>query len=477
MTTLVHSPFFDTEFPRMDARLSLAIVIPFALVSCSSAPKQPVKQPGLDVFKQMISEPPAPSSIVRQGDMVTYLTVPTTAKPWLARFDASCSQPVAAMYYYPQGGGMRALSDSKESTSLPQPQLQILQRSEQLRTACAVRAVPDWRVLDTAQDQDWLALDRNSVDQEDGLLNVWTVRLLNRYQVGAENALIAQVHERLAIACTPRTFKRLSQFRIDATGWVFNGQLYGELQALTPALPASAEQRLIEAACQPAASWSTMATPPARKPLMPELQIPVANPSVLAAINALQLPEPPLNLHAVHYSYDTVILNGMKFSNLQREDVFTRDEQSGQLLLQPTDAALGITLRLTFRGLIDLASRSFDRRSAEQVSDTSPITGVSFKGDWQNLPEHTEVAYSLTRTSANKPYTNTINCTVGTARPASQINSALQGIAKPLNCTRLNTKRMQWTQSYSFLEDYGVFVLVSETSPIGQWRWRVDSLR
>lgn len=460
----------------MDARLSLAIILPLALAACSSTPKThlPIKKSGLEVFELVINQPAALDSIIRQGDQITYITAPTADIPWFARFDASCSQRVGSMFYKTDRG-MEALSEEGEFPSLPQAQLQVLQRSQQLKNACAYRPAADWRALDITSGQDWLVLDRNSAIHENGLLKIWTGRQLAEYQVAAEHTLIGQVQERLAIDCTARTFKRLSQFKVDATGRVFTGQIDPPEQVLASSKADSGQRRLVDSACQSTAAWAQLAKPPERTPRVPKLATPMAAPTVLAAIDALQLPSPRMTLHSLQYSYDALLFNGAKVTDVQRKDVFTTDKQSGQLLVQPTDAVLGTKLSLTFRGLFDLAVRSFDRKSGEQVDDELRITDVSFKGDWQHLPANSEVAYSLTRGSVVKPRISTVTCKVGAARQASQINPALQGMAKPVLCTILKTARMEWTQSFNYLEDYGVFVQGEENSPVGRWTKRVVS--
>ncbi len=459
----------------MDARSSLLAALSLALAACSSAPSKPSKQPGLTVFESVINSAANPDTIMRAGDRVSYLVISSGEHAALARFDASCSEPSASMYYLTSGGYMHAFSDD-DSARLPDAQLQLLQRSEQRRAACDYRATPDWRALDTAENQDWLLLDRNSAKTENGRLMLWTARYPARYQMGAERALVAQRHERLAVDCTQRTFKRLSQFSTDANGAVLTGTLYGQATPLI-APQGQDDQRLLDLICKPAAEWAMLPKPPARTPLMPQLDTPVAPPAVLAAIDALQLPPPRLTLQAVDYRYDATVMAKHTVTDVHREDVFTHDPQSGQLLVQPNDAALGTELRLTFRGLIDLASRSFDRSTGEQVSDKSPVIGLDFKGDWKNLPQGSEVAYSLTQATGPKPHTSIVTCQVGAARAASQINAALQGSAKPLTCTKIKTKRMEWTQRFDYLEDYGVFVLAAENSPLGQWTWRVKSAR
>ncbi|WP_095163306.1 hypothetical protein [Pseudomonas sp. Irchel 3F5] len=206
---------------------------------------------------------------------------------------------------------MQAFSDNDESSSLAQPQLQVLQRSEQLKNACAYRAVPDWRALDTAPGQDWLVLDRNSAIHDDGVLKIWTSIQLAHYQAAAGYSQVAQLHERLAIDCKQRTFKPLSDFKVDDNGRVYKGKINLNTPMAPLAQADRGQQRLIEAACQPAASWAQMATPPMRTPLPPQLDTPKAAPAVLAAIDALQLPQPRLTLEALHYRYDALVLNGI----------------------------------------------------------------------------------------------------------------------------------------------------------------------
>ncbi|CAM3855727.1 hypothetical protein D3C81_348330 [compost metagenome] len=462
----------------MDARFSLSLALPLALAACSTPPKlqPPAKHPGLEVFEKVIDEPAAPDSIIRQGDQITYMIAPSASNPWVARFDASCSQPSGSMFY-PTKRGMQAFSDNDDSSNLPQPQLQVLQRSEQLKNACAYRAVPDWRALDTAPVQDWLVLDRNSAIHEDGVLKIWTSIQLANYQAVKGYGQIAQLHERLAIDCKQRTFKPLSDFKVDDNGRVYNGKVNLDTPMMPQAQADSGQQRLIEAACQPAATWAQMAMPPVRTPLPPQLDTPKTAPAVLAAINTLQLPEPRLTLQALHYRYDALVLNGMKITGVQRKDIFSRDPQSGQLLLQPVDSVLGTKLLLTFRGLIELANRSFDRNNGNQVEDSLHVIGLSFTGDWQRLPEHSEVAYDLVQATTTGPFTTTVTCKVGAALPASQINPALQGMAKPLSCSKHKTATSEWTEGYHYLEDYGVFVQAAQNSPLGRWTWRVESVR
>lgn len=461
----------------MDTRFLMVIAFPLALAACSSPSKlqSPAKNSGLEIFKGLIDEPAAPHSVIRQGDEITYMVAPTANTPWFARFDAACSEPKGSMFYNTTRG-MKPFTDNTDSISLPHEQLQVLQRSEQLKSACAYRAVPDWRALDLAKDQNWLVLDRNSAVQEDGLLNIWTGRQLAHYQVGPRNTLIAQSHERLAIDCKQHTFKRLSHFQLDSNSRVFNGRIEPNEQPLAKPLPHSDEERLIEAACQPASALVNMAVPTARTPLMPQLETPNTTPAVTEAINALQLPDPRMALKSLQYSYDALAANGVRIDGVKRSDVFSRDKQSSQLLIQTKDRVLGTQLSLTFRGLITLAIRSFDNKTGEQISDNMNITDLGFKGDWQHLPEDSEVSYSVIQSNAKQPHTQTVNCKVGAALPANQIHSALQGMAKPLICTQLKPRPIDWTESFTYLEDYGVFVQAAQSSPLGRWTWRVESV-
>lgn len=461
----------------MDARFPALLALSLALAACSSAPpaaQAPVGNPGLEVFEALIDQPPAYDSLIRQGDQVTYMIQPTTEKPWLARFDASCSQASGQMFYK-STGGMRSFSDDADPKNLPQPQLQALRQSEQLRQACSYRPAPDWRALATQEGQDWPLLDRNSAVHEDGVLKVWTASQLARYRVAQEYTRIAQVQERLAVDCTQQQFKRLSQFMVDNNGRVYTGRIDLNLP-MTPVAQTSSEQRrLIATACQPPASWASLATPPERKPLEPQLSTPKAAPAVLTAIRSLDLPEPRLSLQHLEYRYDALMLHRMKIEDVKREDTLSRDPESGQLLMQTADSVIGTKRLLTFRGLIELANSSFDRRRGGEAADTLHITGLAFKGDWQHLPENTEVSYSKTQTNTTKPFTSTVTCSIGSPLPASRIHPDLQGRAKPLTCSTVKPK-LTGNERYNYLEDYGVFVREEQDGAMGRWTWRVNAV-
>ena len=50
-------------------------------------------------------------------------------------------------------------------------------------------------------------------------------------------------------------------------------------------------------------------------------------------------------------------------------------------------------------------------------------------------------------------------------------------MAKPLSCSKHKTATSEWTESYHYPEDYGVFVQAAQNSPLGRWTWRVKSVR
>lgn len=460
----------------MDARLSLVVALVLVLAGCASAPKPPEKHPGLTVFETKIDQPAAPDSIFRDGDIVNYTVLPSEDKPWIARFRAGCSD-ASGMMFYQTRGGMRTYSDTPGSQELPAAQRQVLHDSTQLRQACTYRPAPDWRALDTDNAQDWLVLDRNSAVHEDGLLKVWTGIRLAQYQVGSGNTLVGQTQERLAIDCAKGTFRRLSQFSVDRNGHGFTGLLDQNSTLIPTAQGTPAQRRLVAAACQPAETWASLAVPPARDPLPPHLDTPVAAPVAVAAVRILGLPEPRLSLQGVDYRYDVLILDGSKFTGLQRDDALSRDAQTGLLLLRRTDPLLTPRLVLGFRGLIELATNSFDRRTGKQQQSDLNITGLAFTGDWQRLPENGKVAYSLTRASFGKPVTSTVNCSIGAARPASQIHPTLQGQAKPVTCENVQTKALGWYERFNYLEDYGMFIPEAESNLVGKSTLRVHSVR
>ncbi|MGE8496472.1 MAG: hypothetical protein ACN6O6_03115 [Pseudomonas sp.] len=472
------------SFTRHPLVLGLSL-LSLALAGCSSTPKVPEVHPGLAVFDKSIGLPPYPSSIVREGDRLTYIVMSPDNQFLYARFDASCAGTTGSMSY-PTNRGMATFAERGAATNaLPEPQrLQLLQ-SPQLQQACAQRPAPDWRALEHTEGKDWLMLDRNSLQRENGLLHVWIGHNPLHYTLIEKGAaLTGQTQERLTLNCEQQSLMRVSQFAFDTRGNVYNGGI--DFKAtLQPLAEASADQqRAFKAACQPDAELAKLPVATARTPLPPAFSTPEAAPQVIAAIKALNLPTPSRTLSHVRYSYDVEMINGLNAPNMSQEVFITPDAASGQVLLQVLDPVLKPrAIQLSFRGLFELAGRSINKETGKEEADDRPVIDLAFTGDWQTLPLNAEVRY--TRTFAQPPspkdgatsYANTVTCRVGRERPANSLNRELTGVAKPLECFRIKTRQINWSEDFWYLADYGMFVKASDNSPLGFWTWRIESVK
>lgn len=474
-----------TRLTRCPLTLGLSL-LSLALAGCSSTPtpEEPTIHPGLAVFDKAIGLPANQHTLVREGDQVTYLVTSADGEHLHARFDASCSQPVGSMYY-PTERGLAAFAERDAvENSLPDAQLQQLQQSTQLQQVCAQRAVPDWRALEQADGEDWLMLDHNSLQQEGGLLAAWIGRNpLHLTFTPNGSALVGQTRERLVMDCAQQTLMMVSQFTLLNNDRVYGGRL--ESKATQQPLSAAThyQQRAFKAACQPHAELAKLPAARERQPLPPLFDTPVAEPEVLAAIEALALPAPTRTLRHVRLRYDVRIFNGMNAEGLPQDHFLSTDAASGQLLVHSLDPiANPASVHLSFQGLFDLASRSRNRKSGQEQANTPPLIGLSFAGDWKTLPSDSEISY--TRTFRRTPsasdsatsHSNTVTCQIGPEQAASRLHPAIKGTAKQLTCIRIQSRLMSWTETHWYLTDYRLFLKTSDNGPLGRWDWQVESV-
>lgn len=468
---------------RFPLALNISLIV-LTLAGCSSTPKAPAVHPGLAVFEKAVGLPVNSHSIVREGDEVTYVVMRPETQLLYARFEASCSQGAARMYFSTTVG-MRAFAEpSVADSGLPAPQLQQFLNSAQLREVCTRRPSPDWRALEQAQNRDWLALDRNSLQREGDLLYVWAEQNPLRYRVEQEGVTLrGRSQERLALNCQQNTLMQVSQFYVDSRGEIAGGQIKQQT-AMQPLVEASGyQQRVFKVACQPGVELSKLPVAASRAPLPPLLNTPVSADTVISAIADLKLPAPERTLRKLSYRYDAQVMNRVSLKGLQQDVFFSIDAASGQVLQQIQDPTVDpASIHLTFLGLFDLAARAIDTETGkEEVKGASPI-GLSFRGDWQSMPSNTEVSYTRTfsRTSSTAgeatSHANTVTCRIGAERPASSLHPALLGTVKPFNCTKLKTKQVNWTEDYWYLSDYRLFVKASENSLLSRMQWRIESV-
>lgn len=458
------------------------VLIASALYGCSSRPSVPPgPHPGLAIFNQAINQPVTSvtsDTIVREGDDVSYMVVSSPETPVLVRFNVSCSGAAGSMFYE-TASGMSPFSESPTTTELPQAQLDALRHSEQLRTVCEQRAVPEWRVLDDEEGKDWLLIDRKGAQIEDGVLKAWTGKhFFRQQQNGTSRTPFSHERERLAISCDEQTLKVASHFALNDDLRVLNGWLRSK-DELKPVKEASPDhQALYKAICEGDQPLSSLPALKPRTSLPVHISTPKVSPKAIADIEALGMPAPRLSMKKITYRFDAVLFNGARFNDSSKQDFISVDEKSGQILVQPIDVAEP-QVRLTFRGLFELARRTIDEKTGKEV-EVSDVTGVRFTGNWRDLPSNTDISYTLTRTreTANGPtsHENTVTCRIGIVTPAANYLVGLQGTAKPVNCIKMKTARMEWSERLIYLSDYGLFLTTHENSVVGKWTWRIESV-
>ena len=131
------------KYTRMDATsrpssffslLTVAVILSGCQATKPAQITTPEAQPGLAVFNSVMLETPEPSSIVREGDRITYLVTssPSPELHYLARFDANCGQPDAQMAYRSKAG-MSLFAVKPRGRSEESRQLSLIHISEPTR--------------------------------------------------------------------------------------------------------------------------------------------------------------------------------------------------------------------------------------------------------------------------------------------------------------------------------------------------------
>ncbi len=473
----------------MDARStflrSTALVFSLlALAACSSTPK-PQANPGPELFNEALTLPALEHSIVREGDRVMY-AVELKQKPVTLRFDASCAQGPARMFY-PTSTSLRPFTDPQGTGSdLPALQAQQLQQSAQLQSICKARPAPDWRTLAAPADQDWLLIDRNSLEQRAGQVYVWAATDFRHYHISKGGSLVAQEQQRLALDCAQRSVTLLSQFNIDEARQAINGEIQRQLKPQTLNQASADHVRIFNAVCPSPEALVQLPAFKARQALAPVIRTPSVQPAVVAAIQALGLPKPARALSQLNYDYDALLFNKTRVGDQTKKTAISIDGASGQTLVQTQDSALGYSLDLTFRGLFDLASQGIDRKTGNEKTQTRVLTALSFQGDWHSLPPGSEVSYTETWSKSvnpdGSPSTDTneprnVTCKVTKELAASSLLPDLQGQAKVLDCLMLSTRKPTWSVQSVYLADYGLFIKVREDAIVALWNWHLKSVK
>ena len=490
------------KYTRMDATsrpssffslLTVAVILSGCQATKPAQITTPEAQPGLAVFNSVMLEPPEPSSIVREGDRITYLVTssPSPELHYLARFDANCGQPDAQMAYRSKAGmslfAVKPRGDSEESWQLPAEQKSQYLQSAQLKQVCAQTTPPQWRVFSAPELQDWQMIDRASLKVKGDEVTFWTARVLpGEMLMPGKNVLYGQVRQRWTANCALKQLTALSHFYLDAHSHVLAGNMQPDLKTVGLQSLGADERQLFQVACGKPQSLDQYKPFEGREQSPFELPVPAVAVSVLRAIEALNMPKPEKSIRHLRrvftdkseprqYSDEGVRLNG-------RDSKYLSDETSKQL----TERFKGRGsqwAKVTFRGLIDLAESEFNNHAGEITIENKALTKLSFEGDWANMPVGALLRYTtqdmqLLYTNGGKgpralvPVDDRYSCEVQSQKLASTYHPSLTGTAKVLSCTR--DAYQYSTDIYVYLEAYGMFVPIQYVTRNVQGEWTIE---
>ncbi|MNP11474.1 hypothetical protein D3C76_1036620 [compost metagenome] len=161
--------------------------------------------------------------------------------------------------------------------------------------------------------------------------------------------------------------------------------------------------------------------------------LPPVSPSVMVALERLQLPKPAQPLTYL----DAVGTSTIKGTGYEAQ-------------------------KITWRGLIPLVSKT----DFTGMSESSALTSLSFKGDWKTMAVGSKLSYSQQGATNNNvigQYGKDLKiteCTVQQQLPASTLNASLSGSAKALDCSVQGDEDKRVNHLF-YLEDYGYFFSAS----------------
>ncbi|WP_157015919.1 hypothetical protein [Pseudomonas batumici] len=201
----------DATFHRFSCFPLLTLTL--ALSGCQTTglgePTPPAISPGLEVFNAVLNETPEPSSIVREGGLISYvvITPPGREHRYLASFESDCSQPTVQMLFR-TSRGMVPFSDGPRARAeafgqIPAEQKKQYLQSTQLKQVCAQTAPPDWRAFATPDHQDWQLIDRASLKVRGDEVTFWSARVpASEMLTPDKEALYRQSRQRWTANCS-----------------------------------------------------------------------------------------------------------------------------------------------------------------------------------------------------------------------------------------------------------------------------------
>ncbi|KIH84036.1 hypothetical protein UCMB321_2228 [Pseudomonas batumici] len=209
---------------------------------------------------------------------------------------------------------------------------------------------------------------------------------------------------------------------------------------------------------------------------------PVIAPSIVKAIEALNMPKPEKSIQRLQ-----LVFNDMAEANrpgpygLGRlgSDTLYESNEAGKLLVERHKVSRIQEVKVSFRGLMTLGKSNSNLYGHERdgviVDDRAPATDLRFEGDWATMPIGAQLRYTVqipftTYDKRKVPEDYGFTCNVESQRPASAYHPSLMGNAKVLNCTGKDYDWGKGIGTYAYLETYGLFVPV-EYIGNGPFKW------
>lgn len=411
-------------------------------------------------YKDMLKKPLLADSVMRDGDDLSYQVHVTltdnVAVPDIAQLQASCATPSGSLLYMEAPDTPGADGQPTRITvmrNLAPEVIGELQQNASFTDACARTPRPDWRLVSTTDTQRQLLIDRASLKTVGEKIEFWgaydePLILINTLK----KMPYAQTRLHWEVSCSRQTYRTLAAFSLTPKNTVTFGNVVA-VPIDQPFSTAEADTRtLLKAACSPTAAQLPVAV--TRTKLMQTLTPAPVPATVTEAISALGMPAPAKPLHHL------VEKRELGSSSL-RTEVFI-EPGAGNNLLKLRRATPSSSAKITtFRGLFSLTFQSEFELRGMNVSAASTVEQLSFSGDWKHMPIGTTLGFKLKELNRNTAEEDRVlsrdaTCVVAREVPASDINSALSGTAKALNCTTTGDN-YQATNTVMYLQDYGYF--------------------
>ncbi|MDD1015685.1 hypothetical protein [Pseudomonas rubra] len=439
-------------------RLILTALCAATLVGCATPSKENIDQ----YIGSMLTQPLSTYSLFREGDVLSFqVSVPASAglSDRSFQLEASCVEPNVAIMYL--DADTRAYFKSPSGYAPPQPMPDrfhaTLLKNPSFAAACKTQPKPDWRKLKGEEGELWVLIDRNSIRKMGNDVSLWAA--FDQPSILLDlpyNAPYAQKREHHRFNCSAGTDTLLAGYDVDGNNRVTDGMV-PSLPKPEPVAGSNADyQALFALACATPDKVAQLTPFTARlKAPIATGKLPPVSPSVMVALERLQLPKPVQPLKYL----ETVGTSTMKGrSSPMREEHFLSVDGNSQQLMVILRGNGYEAQKVTWRGLITLVSKT----SYTGMNESSALTSLSFRGDWKTMAVGSKLSYShqgATNNNVVGQYGQELKiteCTVERQLPANTLNARLNGDAKALDCSVKGDKYMRVNHLF-YLEDYGYF--------------------